>query len=693
MMLNRFYNNMPVYQEEDKMKCLIMKSATILFLLLGSNLFTQTPDWDNTVITELSNVLSQKGISKRGLVIAPDNTIHVAYHQNGANNWELFYTYRDAEDNWSEPEPIPAVTSYAIGISLIYCPYQNDIVMFATLADHLHQIARDDTGNWVTELIPTGDSNIVHIDAAIDFQGNMHIIGISTNVAYEPKLIYVTNFNGIWEHDILMDSDLGLYGTGADPTIAVNDDGIVVTAYRGGYYAGAEFYNIHLAQNEVAGEFDWNYEVIYSPNPIELSQDVIIVDDTIHLAHAGRDGWMLPWSTYYSSRSLYDNNWTAPVIISGGYSLLEPTMVMDSEGILHVVMIETSGNFLTGTIFYSSNSSGDWAVSNPFVPGVWADPTLLLDHAGNFQLLKLSFVSTDTIVSHVVHRGAPFEQLLPVPQNLQAETDGFNVLLSWEEPDIPDAQSDLTLMGYNLRRQDFGSGPYEIINDELITDTQFQEINLYPGSYSYYVTAIFADEGESAGSNIVNILLMDYLPAPEFDPPGGEYESFVYVEISSPNEIGTIHYTLDGEEPSEESPVYSIPLLFFETVTLKAKAFHPEWYPSETTTAEYIIALSAEEDDTSVSPVTKLYAPRPNPFNPDTVIAYSIGETTPVTMIIYNLIGQKIRVLVNETKEPGYYEIYWDGRDERGDILPSGVYLYQLKTTDKLLHNKMLLLK
>jgi len=86
---------------------------------------------------------------------------------------------------------------------------------------------------------------------------------------------------------------------------------------------------------------------------------------------------------------------------------------------------------------------------------------------------------------------------------------------------------------------------------------------------------------------------------------------------------------------------------------------------------------------------------RPNPFNPSTTIYYDIpeGPAVQVKVKIYNLRGVAVKTLVDEQKDPGYYNVGWDGRDEHGRELASGVYLYRLKAGDFSQVRKMVLLK
>ncbi|MFQ6092291.1 MAG: choice-of-anchor D domain-containing protein, partial [bacterium] len=112
-----------------------------------------------------------------------------------------------------------------------------------------------------------------------------------------------------------------------------------------------------------------------------------------------------------------------------------------------------------------------------------------------------------------------------------------------------------------------------------------------------------------------------------------------------------------------------------------------------------------------------LFQNYPNPFNPTTTIRYAIpsreqrawseeqrAESREVssvselsalrtTLKVYNILGQEVKTLVNEQLEPGEYSVNWDGRDNSGMNLPSGIYLYRLKAGNYVSTKRMILLK
>ncbi|MDZ7268978.1 MAG: carbohydrate binding domain-containing protein [candidate division KSB1 bacterium] len=83
----------------------------------------------------------------------------------------------------------------------------------------------------------------------------------------------------------------------------------------------------------------------------------------------------------------------------------------------------------------------------------------------------------------------------------------------------------------------------------------------------------------------------------------------------------------------------------------------------------------------------------PNPFNPETRISYALPRDVHVTLAIFNALGQKVRTLVQANQPAGRHEIVWDGRNDDGQSVASGIYFYQLRTADAKLTRRMLLMR
>jgi len=122
------------------------------------------------------------------------------------------------------------------------------------------------------------------------------------------------------------------------------------------------------------------------------------------------------------------------------------------------------------------------------------------------------------------------------------------------------------------------------------------------------------------------------------------------------------------------SPAYSLPGLVLNTDALFV---HP-------------VAVS---DPTSPEVYSLILTNYPNPFNPNTTISYSVPKGGMTTLRIYNLKGQIVRTLVNAELAAGAHDVTWNGIDDQGRTVSSGLYFYRLTSSGKTLTRKMVLTK
>jgi hypothetical protein len=100
-------------------------------------------------------------------------------------------------------------------------------------------------------------------------------------------------------------------------------------------------------------------------------------------------------------------------------------------------------------------------------------------------------------------------------------------------------------------------------------------------------------------------------------------------------------------------------------------------------------ALSVESTPTEFA----LFQNYPNPFNPETTIKYHLAEGSDVQLRIYNIVGQVVRTLVSERQSAGRYQIRWEGTDDRGMQVSSGIYFYHVSAGKFQDQRRLMLLK
>jgi len=107
-----------------------------------------------------------------------------------------------------------------------------------------------------------------------------------------------------------------------------------------------------------------------------------------------------------------------------------------------------------------------------------------------------------------------------------------------------------------------------------------------------------------------------------------------------------------------------------------------------------IPTVGIDEDESIDIPIHySLEQNYPNPFNPNTTIQYQLPHLSHVEIKVYNFLGQLVKTLVNEKRTAGIHQIQWDGRNEKGEPVASGSYLYRLTTDSYIQTHKMILLR
>ena len=101
--------------------------------------------------------------------------------------------------------------------------------------------------------------------------------------------------------------------------------------------------------------------------------------------------------------------------------------------------------------------------------------------------------------------------------------------------------------------------------------------------------------------------------------------------------------------------------------------------------------LSTEED--LIPNQFALHQNFPNPFNPTTTIRYDLPNEEDVSIVIFDVVGRKIRSLISQNQSAGYHRIQWDAKNDLGEPVSAGMYIYILHAGDHRSVKKMVLLK
>ncbi len=287
--------------------------------------------------------------------------------------------------------------------------------------------------------------------------------------------------------------------------------------------------------------------------------------------------------------------------------------------------------------------------------------TYLAEVCANYEAGSSELVGVEFIIPHILNP----------PLNVVLNP---NIgIIFWEPPE----DSNTTLTGYNLY---LDGVLVAIVGVDVF---EYQYTDLIPGQqYTAGVSALYV-EGES---DIIEGLWAPHICNP---PTNASYEiidDHIHLTWQEP-EPGSTHpflnyrIYLDGELFETTELSYDIyDLVSGQTYLVGLTAFYE--YLFESIPIEVEITFMGADDVVTLE--TKLLGNYPNPFNPTTTISFSTTESTENTeLVIYNIKGQKVKQLVSDQLSAGEHSVVWDGRDENGKSVSSGIYFYKLIVDSK----------
>jgi hypothetical protein len=116
--------------------------------------------------------------------------------------------------------------------------------------------------------------------------------------------------------------------------------------------------------------------------------------------------------------------------------------------------------------------------------------------------------------------------------------------------------------------------------------------------------------------------------------------------------------------------------------------------PRSVSDIKAITIVNGVEDNASGLPKTfELSNNFPNPFNPTTQIRFALPQQSLAKLIVYDLLGREVRTLVNGTLNAGYFETTWNGKNDAGAQVSSGMYIYRIEAGSFVSSKKMMMLK
>jgi len=300
--------------------------------------------------------------------------------------------------------------------------------------------------------------------------------------------------------------------------------------------------------------------------------------------------------------------------------------------------------------------------------------------------------------------------ILYTPQNLVVDLADRDINISWDKPFKSNMKhlQPLTLKGYNVYNG------LTRLNTDYLTTENFAIPKSAGGFFWFSVVAAY-EEGESEKTNQESFQLPIGIPrdlTAELEGNGvrlnweWDYDISTVlgfrvirngVNLTMLADLSTNTTFLDTNIPVTNDYTYTV-----RTVLIMSGGVS---IPSNEAT---IFVVETDDIINEIPNMTSLLGNFPNPFNPYTNIRFTVGAmssstvnmgtrdmslTHRVRINIYNLRGQRVRTLVDDLLDSGNYEVVWNGRDDSGRLVSSGIYFYRMAANDFEETRKMLLMK
>ena len=269
------------------------------------------------------------------------------------------------------------------------------------------------------------------------------------------------------------------------------------------------------------------------------------------------------------------------------------------------------------------------------------------------------------------------------PQNLDGSAEGEVVTLVWEAPIVT------TVLGYEIYRD----GVLFAETTELIFIDESVE---YENVYTYGVKSVYQKGSSDAEEITITVLYF----APPVNLQATDENGKIYLRWQSPQTLNLtenqgyriyrddelLSETLRSTDTSfiDENIVQSVEYTYY------VKAVWTDGI-SEASNSVTIKSVTLSEEPPPL--LTELHGNFPNPFNPETIIRFSLAEAGVVSLKIYNVKGQLVTHLLNKELEIGNHQVVWDGTDENGRMMSSGLYFYRMQTNTMDAVKRMVMLK
>ena len=336
------------------------------------------------------------------------------------------------------------------------------------------------------------------------------------------------------------------------------------------------------------------------------------------------------------------------------------------------------------------------AVDPPSNDGLWYVWFIDNIYIGNF-VDNIRFAGSDLMTksANAIHTGSG-----STPDRItRGETNRMvNNDLTQSGISTPARSTNRALVGYHVWRlaagQEGNEASWVSLTDEIHTTLSLEDggwSTIPNGTYKWAVKAMYTAGVASAPAfsnpmvkEVVNGTIVGFVRRQNNQGIPGATVTAAGGFTTTTNNAGAYSLVVPAGVYSVTASAAGFNNLSYENITVA---------PNQNTTVNFIMTPTSNEDEVIPVTVTALNGNYPNPFNPETTISYDIKDAGNVRLDVFNVKGQLVRTLVNTDQAAGRYRVVFNGRDNNGNPLSSGIYLYRFTSGNYTNTRKMMLME
>jgi hypothetical protein len=512
------------------------------------------------------------------------------------------------------------------------------------------------------EQVTTGEfSSVRHTDIAVDLSDDVHITFVADDVVY-----YTNNTAGTWSTPLAV-SQSGFRTWAA--SIAVSSTGPAHIVYPGDPNDGSGISDIFYTENS-SGSFSVPLNLTGDAQFNGSGEAAAIDVDALDQVHIAFEIGTCGASCYDPADIYYTNNiggsFAANVTVVAevdGIHEEKPSLAIDNAGNAHIGYREELSGCCDREYIYKTNSGGTFdagtVVSAAVAPGYYVSNHLTPDSSGKMHVVLRTPQNDGNRLQYATNVSGSFVTEFVTSNTrsrpmIEVDGDGNGHIIAENGGDI-----------YYYTNE--GSSPPPSSATCFVHSIDMSlayKGNGKPSNRGWTATATVTIH-DTDNNSVAGATVAGHWSGLTSDTDNGITNSNGQVSLSSNriNTEGTFTFTIDNVTGCDYDPGLNV-------MTSNSISTSSKRAPDET------IA------QTSLPSEFQLFQNHPNPFNPETVIRFALSEASHVEITIYNTRGQVIRRLLSQNSAAGEHAVKWDGRDQSGRSVSSGVYLYEIQAGD-----------